>query len=192
MLEERRYLQPQFDEVMVGDNALQLYRDGFELYTAMLGAIDEAQESVYLEASILRDDETGRAFKQHLAQKAAQGVEVFVMCGNIGKHKLSHAFESFPAGVHVLRTVPFRRPWHILDPRRYAPDHRKILVVDGLNGFVGGYNLGNPYLDTLRDTHLRLRGPATADLASTFSTNWNRFSSPWSRLRTATHANSTR
>lgn len=176
MLKEQ-YLQSQFDEVQVGDNSLQLYRDGFELYTAMLAAIDEAQESVYLEASIWRDDETGRAFKQHLAQKAPQGVEVYVMCDNLDKQKVSSAFGSFPDVVHILRTMPFRRPWHVLDPRRYAPDHRKLLVVDGLIGFVGGYNLGNPYEDKLRDTHLRLRGPATADLAYTFIANWNRFSS---------------
>ena len=177
MLKER-YLQPQFDEVQVGENALQVYRNGYELFAAMLAAIDEAQESIYLEASVWRDDETGRAIKQRLSQKAAQGVEVYVMCGNLGTRKDSCTFGSFPTGVHILRSMPFRRPWHVLDPRRYAPDHRKLLVADGLVGFVGGYNLGNPYRDTLRDTHLRLRGPATADLASTFSTNWNRFSSP--------------
>ena len=181
MLKER-YLQPQFDEIQVGENALRLYRDGFELYTAMLAAIDEAQDSIYLEASIWRNDETGRAFKQHLAQKAAQGIEVYVICGNLGKQKVSSAFGSFPAGVHILRTMPFRRPWHVLDPRRYAPDHRKLLVADGLNGFVGGYNLENPYQDTLLDTHLRLRGPATADLAYTFIENWNRFSSRWEQI----------
>lgn len=177
MLKER-YLKPQLNTIQVGENALQLYRDGYELYAAMLAAIDEAQESIYLEASVWRDGETGKAFKQHLSQKAAQGVEVYVMCGNLGKRKDSHTFGSFPSGVHILRNTPFIRPWHVLDPRRYAPDHRKLLVADGLVGFVGDYNLGNTYRDTLRDTNLRLRGPATADLASTFSTNWNRFSSP--------------
>ena len=177
MLKER-YLQPQFDAVMVGDNSLQLYRDGFELSTAMLAAIDEAQESVYLEASIWRDDETGRAFKQHLSQKAAQGVHVYVICSNSGKQKVSRTFGSFPTRVHILRTMPFRQPWHVLDPRRYAPDHRKLLVVDGFIGFVGGYNLGNIYQDKWRDTHLLIRGPATADLAYTFIASWNRFSSP--------------
>jgi cardiolipin synthase A/B len=177
MLKER-YSQLRLDEVRVGDNSLQLYRDGDKLYAAMLAAINEAQESIFLEASIWRDDETGRAFKQHLSQKVAQGVEVYVICGNLTKQKISRAFGSFPAGVHIMRALPFRRPWHVLDPRRYAPDHRKLLVVDGLLGFVGGYNLGNSYQSTLRDTHLRLRGPAAADLAYTFIMNWNRFSSP--------------
>lgn len=172
------FLQPRLDEVQVGENSLQLFRDGYELYTAMLTAIDEAQDCVYLESSIWRDDETGRAFKQHLSQKAAQGVEVYVMCGNLGKRKVSRAFGSFPAGVHIPRNMPFRRPWHVLDPRRYAQDHRKLLVVDGLLGFVGGYNLGNPYQGKWRDTHLCLSGPAAADLAYTFIANWNRFSPP--------------
>jgi cardiolipin synthase A/B len=176
MLKER-YLQPQLDEVQVGDNSLQLYRDGYELYAAMLAAIDEAQECIYLETSIWRDDETGRSFKDHLSQKAAQGVEVFVMCGNRGKQNVTRALGSLPAGIHLLGTMPFRRPWHVLDPRRYARNHRKLLVVDGLLGFVGGYNLGNASQDTLHDTHLRLRGPAIADLAYAFIANWNRFSS---------------
>lgn len=77
----------------------------------------------------------------------------------------------------MLRTMPFRRPWHVLDPRRYAQDHRKLLVVDGLNGFIGGFHLGFPYRNTVLDTHLLLRGPASADLASTFIERWNRFSS---------------
>jgi len=176
MLKER-YLQPQLDEIQVGDNSLRIYRDGYQLSNAMLAAIDEAQDCVYLEASLWLDDETGRAFKQHLSQIAAQGVEVYVMCGNLGKQKVSGAFGSFPTKIHFMRTMPLHRPWHVLDPRRYAPDHRKLLVVDGLLGFVGGYNLENSSEDTLLDTHLRLRGPATADLDSTFIEHWNRFSS---------------
>jgi cardiolipin synthase A/B len=177
-----RYLQPQLDEIQVRDNSLQLYRDGHELYTAMLAAIDEAQKSIFLEVSIWQDDEIGRAFKQHLSQKAAQGVQVYVICSNHSKQKVSRAFGSFPKGIHMPRTIHFRQPWHVLDPRRYAPDHRKLLVVDGLIGFVGGYNLGNPYRDTLLDTHLRLQGPVTADLAYSFIAIWNRFSSPWEQI----------
>ena len=192
MLKER-YLQPQFDEVQVGENALQVYRDGYELYAAMLAAIDEAQESIYLEASIWRDDETGRAFKQHLSQKAAQGVEVYVMCGNLGKRKVSRAFGSFPSGVHILRTMPFRRPWHVLDPRRYAPDHRKLLVVDGLVGFVGGYNLGNPYQGYTGETRICVFEVQLLPILPLPSARTGT-DSPLhgSRLRAATHANSTR
>ena len=177
MLKERD-LVSKLDEIHVGDNSLQLYRDGNDLSTVMLAAIDEARECVYLEASLWRDDETGRAFTQHLSQRAAQGVEVYVICGNRGQPTVSSACGSCPAGVHILRSIPFRRPWHVLDPRRYAPDHRTLLVVDGVKGFIGGFHPGLPYRHTVLDTHLRLRGPATADLASAFIEYWNRFSSP--------------
>ena len=177
MLKERNLLS-KFDEIQVGDNSLQLYRDGNELAPAMLAAIDEANECIYLEASLWRDDETGRAFTEHLSRRAAQGVEVYVMCGNWRQPKGSSAFGSFLAGVHRLETMPFRRPWHVLDPRRYVPDHRTLLVVDGVNGFIGGFQSGLPYRNTVLDTHLRLRGSATADIAYAFIERWNRFSSP--------------
>ena len=181
MLKER-YPQPRLDEIQVGDNSLQLYRDGQDLYDAMLAAVDGAQDSIYLEASIWRNDEVGRAFKRHLAQKATQGVAVYVMCAGFSNRIASRAFVSFTSGVHILKHMPFRRPWHVLDPRRYAPDHRKLLVVDGMIGFVGGYNVGKRYASDWRDTHLRLRGAAAPDLALTFIDYWNRFSPPHEQI----------
>ena len=67
-----------------------------------------------------------------------------------------------------------RRPGTCFDPRRYALDHRKLLVVDGVIGFIGGYNIGSLYATDWRDTHLRIRGPAAADLAQSFVDFWNR------------------
>src|SRR6185437_6921845 len=66
-----------------------------------------------------------------------------------------------------------RHPWQALDPRRYALDHRKLLVVDGRLGFIGGYNLGSLYATEWRDTHLRIAGPAAAQLAQQFVDFWN-------------------
>lgn len=61
----------------------------------------------------------------------------------------------------------------MFDPRRYALDHRKLLVVDGHIGFIGGYNLGSLYATEWRDTHLRIEGQAAADLAQSFIDFWN-------------------
>ena len=169
-------------EVQVGKNVLQLYMDGRELYVAMLAAIDGAQESIYLECSRWNDDEVGRAFKWYLEQKAAQGVEVYVMCEGYGNRIRVRTSGSLHSGMHILSHRSFYRPWHRLDPRRYAQDHRKLLVVDGGVGFMGGYNLGNCYATGWRDTHLRLRGPATAELAHLFIDNWNRLSNPHERI----------
>jgi cardiolipin synthase A/B len=169
-------------EVQVGKNALQLYRDGRELYDAMLAAIDGARESIYLECSLWQDDEVGRAFKRRLEQKAEQGVAVYVICGGSGNRMLVRASKSFHSSMHVLVHRPFRRPWHMLDPRGFAQDHRKLLVVDGVIGFMGGYNLGKRYTTGWRDTHLRLRGPATAELAHAFIGSWNQFCASRERI----------
>jgi len=169
-------------EVQVGNNALQLYRDGRELYDAMLAAIDGAQESIYVECSIWQNNEVGRAFKRHLEQKATQGVAVYVICGGFGNRIPARASKSFHSSMHVLGKRPFHRPWQMLDPRRYAQDHRKLLVVDGVVGFIGGYNLGNRFTTGWRDTHLRICGPATAELAHAFIDYWNRFSVPHERI----------
>jgi cardiolipin synthase A/B len=170
---EGSFPHPSLTDVHVGENRLRVYDYGRDLYDAMLTSIDAARESVYLETFIWKDDEVGRAFKEALVRKAAQGVEVYVVFDSFGNLVVPHAFKVFPETVHVLSYKIASRPWHLLDPRRYALDHRKLLVVDGVTSFDGGYNLG-PYATTWRDTHLRIVGPAAADLAQSFIGFWNR------------------
>ena len=157
----------------VGENSLQIYSYGRDLYDAMLAAIDAAQESVYLETFIWKGDAVGQEFKQRLARKARQGVDVYVIFDGFGNLVVPHAFKVFPREIHTLQYRPIRRPWHVLDPRRYALDHRKLLVVDGRIGFIGGYNLGSLYATQWRDTHLRMEGPAVAHLAHEFASFWH-------------------
>src|SRR5438128_3744573 len=165
---------PHMSEVQVGKDKVQLYNYGRDLYDAMLAAIDAAQESIYLETYIWKDDAVGQAFKDHLAAKAAQGVEVYVIFDSFGNTVVPHKFKIFPQNVHVLAYQSIHRPWQIFDLRRYALDHRKLLIVDGYTGFIGGYNLGSLYATTWRDTHMRIQGPAVADLAQSFTDFWNR------------------
>ena len=165
-----------FEEVRVGENFLKLYAYGRELFDAMLEAIDAAQESIYLETYIWKDDAVGREFQEHLARKAAQGVAVYAIFDSFGNLVVPRAFKSsFHPAMHVLEYRAIRRPWQVLDPRRYALDHRKLLIVDGTTSFIGGYNLGALYATQWRDTHLRLRGPAAGELARAFTGFWNRF-----------------
>lgn len=165
---------PDFEPVCVGNNELQLYDYGQDLYDAMLKAIDEAQESIYIETYIWKGDEVGQAFKDHLARKAEQGIEVYAVFDGFGNTVVPRAFKDFPPDIHTLEYQPICRPWHVLDPRRYALDHRKLLIVDGNIGFIGGYNIGKLYATEWRDTHLRLEGPVVADLAYSFIGFWNK------------------
>ena len=165
-----------FEEVPVGENSLQLYAYGRDLYDAMLEAIDAAHESIYLETYIWKADAVGQEFQEHLAQKAEQGVAVYVIFDSFGNLVVPRTFKSsFHPAIHVLEYRGIRRPWHLLDPGRYALDHRKVLVTDGTTGFIGGYNLGSLYATEWRDTHLAVRGPGASALARAFIGFWNRF-----------------
>jgi len=164
------------EEVQVGENSLKLYAYGRDLFDAMLEAIDAAQESIYLETYIWKDDAVGKEFQARLARKAEEGVAVYAIFDSFGNLVVPRTFKSsFHPAIHVLEYRAIRRPWQMLDPRRYALDHRKLLIVDGITSFIGGYNLGALYATQWRDTHLSLRGPGATELARAFIGFWNRF-----------------
>ncbi len=170
-----RFPHGELPEISVDNNDLQVYTYGRDLYDAMLAAIDAATDSIYLETYIWKDDAAGENFKQHLARKAEQGVVVYVIFDVIGNLVVPRDFKRFPPGIHTLKYQAIRRPRHLLDPRRYALDHRKLLIVDGHIAFIGGYNIGQLYATEWRDTHLRISGPAAASLAQAFVDFWNRY-----------------
>ena len=166
-------------EGRVGENALQVYCYGKDLYDAMQKAIVGAKETIYLETYIWKDDAAGQEFKTLLAQKAAEGVAVYAIYDVFGNLVVPHEFyKTFSPDIHLLGYQFINRPWQILDPRHYALDHRKLLIVDGKISFIGGYNIGSLYEEKWRDTHLRICGPAAANLAHSFIDFWNRFCPP--------------
>ena len=170
---DKAFPHPQLKSVNIGENTLQIYDFGSDLYNAMLAAIDNAQESIFLESFIWKGDETGQAFKDHLKRKADEGVAVYVIYDSFGNFVVPQAFKTFPPTIHTFAYQAFTRPWHLLDPRHYALDHRKLLIVDGHTGFIGGFNIGSEYATKWRDTHLRIEGPAVADLAQSYIEIWN-------------------
>ena len=168
--------------VQVGKNQVQLFDYGRELYDVMLAAIDGAKESIYLETYIWKGDAVGQAFKDHLARKADEGVDVYVIFDTFANTVVPRKFKVFRSNINVLPYYAIRSPLHLFDPRRYALDHRKLLVVDGDTGFIGGYNLGTLYATRWRDTHLRIQGQAAADLAQSFVDFWNLHNHPSRRI----------
>ncbi|WJH37256.1 phospholipase D-like domain-containing protein [Paenibacillus sp. CC-CFT747] len=122
----------------------------------------------------IRDDEAGRDFQKLLIRKAMEGVRVRVLYDGIGSYKLTKAYlqELIEAGVETACFLPPLIAF--LDKRINYRNHRKIVVVDGTTGFLGGINIGNEYLGRnprlghWRDTHLRMRGPAVHGLQRLF------------------------
>ena len=158
---------------MIGDDEVQIYTYGEDLYAAMLDAIRNAKQQVLLETFIWKGDRVGRQFKHELLRAAQRGVEVYVIFDSFANLVVPRNFKQFPPTLHVLKFRTFPPPWRMLDPRSYGRDHRKILVVDGKTAFVGGYNIGAPYATEWRDTHVRLRGPSVWDFENAFIDFWN-------------------
>lgn len=157
----------------VDGNDVRIYTYGQDLYNAMLAAIDGAQHTIFFETFIWKGDPLGRTFKERLARKAAEGIRVHVIFDSFGNLVVPRRFKRFPATVNTLEYSTLERVWYLFDPRRYARDHRKLLVVDNEIAFIGGFNIGKLYATQWRDTHLRIRGPAALDLAHAFVDFWN-------------------
>ena len=161
-------------EVSLDGSSFQIYVYGRDLFDAMLAAIDEATDSIYMETFIWKDDEAGQEFKEHLARKAEQGVAVYAIYDVFGNLVVPREFKQFPANIHLLRYRAIHRLRHLLMARRYALDHRKLLIVDGKVAFIGGYNIGSLYATEWLDTHLRITGPDATFIAQAFVDFWNR------------------
>ena len=161
------------DPVEVDGTQTRIYTYGQDLYDAMLHAIDNAQETIFLDTFIWKNDELGQDFKQRLVQKAKAGVQVYVIFDGFGNMVVSPRFKRFPPVVHALKYRSWHHLWDVIDIRRYARDHHKLLVVDNTLAFIGGYNIGALYATQWRDTHMHLQGPGAIDLAFAFVDFWN-------------------
>ncbi|EFQ82417.1 phospholipase D domain protein [Aeromicrobium marinum DSM 15272] len=159
--------------VPVAGSQIATFTDGAELFEDMLAAIDAASERVLLETYILKADATGQRFKDALVRAAGRGVDVHVIYDGFANLVVSPSFLRFPAPIQVLRYPVWAAGLQVFNPRRLGRDHRKILVVDGTVGYVGGYNIGDLYATDWRDTHLRVTGPAVWDLDNAFVDFWN-------------------
>jgi cardiolipin synthase len=157
------------------NNALTIYHEGNTKYHQLLKDIKNARVFVHMQYYIMRNGELGQAVLTALSEKAAEGVEVKISVDAMGSLSLGRRFFKplIDAGGEV---VMFRSPIHI---RLNYRNHRKICVIDGEIGFIGGLNIGDEYLGRKkrfgfwRDTHLRITGDAVKDLEIRFICDWN-------------------
>lgn len=161
-------------------HALTYYDRGREAIDAMLAAIADAQHHIHLETYILRGDATGQRVLSALETRAREGIAVRLITDAVGSRGLDGRRRQAlrAAGVDQVRfNPPAQWLWRFRPRQR---DHRKILVVDGRVGFLGGLNLGDEYVGedalgpTWRDAHVRLEGPALTELQALFMENWFR------------------
>ncbi|WP_235560886.1 cardiolipin synthase [Bacillus sp. FJAT-28004] len=160
------------------NNEALVLNNGHDTYEAIFSELEQATHHIHMDYYTIRDDEIGRRFLQVLTNKAKDGVQVRVVYDGIGSLHLSEAYikELHLAGVRTSCFLPPRIAF--FDRKLNYRNHRKIVVVDGKVGFIGGINIGdeylgkNPKLGFWRDTHLRLKGDSVYYLQELFMNDW--------------------
>lgn len=165
--------QPGIFESNVADSATTVYTYGQDLYAAMLDSIRNARHQILIETYIWKSDATGAEFRDALNDAAARGVEVYVIYDGFANLVVKPSFYAFHPDVQVYRFPVLRPSILFTNIRGTGFDHRKLLIVDGETGFVGGYNIGSLYATKWRDTHLSVVGPSVWDLRQAFVSFWN-------------------
>lgn len=162
----------------VGGNKIETLINGDEIFPAMLDAIQSAKKTITFETYIWSRGKVCDQFKEALEKKAAEGVKVHVVVDGMGSIKLkqSEINEMRNAGVQIVKFN--RDQWYKVNFQINHRTHRKILVVDGKIGFIGGSCLHDSWLgnaetdEQWRDTHFKIEGPAVAQLQGIFTDNW--------------------
>jgi cardiolipin synthase len=157
---------------------LRLLVNGDATFDAIFAAIAQAKRCVLVQFFIFHDDMLGKRMQQALIDRVRDGVDVCVLYDGIGSHALPREYAETlrDSGVVIHSFATQRRSNRFQLNFR---NHRKIVVVDGTRGFVGGLNVGDEYLglkpplSPWRDTHLEIEGPAVADLQRSFAEDWH-------------------
>ena len=155
----------------------RILTNGAETFASILNALEQAKHHIHLAYYIVRNDRLGNELKEILIRKAKEGVRIRFLYDAVGSMKLNRGYvrELQENGVHILPFSPIRL--FDLGSPNYR-NHRKIIVVDGQIGFVGGLNIGDEYLGRVkhfgfwRDTHVMLDGLAIRNLQMIFLQDW--------------------
>ncbi|MCP8967973.1 cardiolipin synthase [Ectobacillus ponti] len=156
----------------------RLYTYGKMLYRDLFADIEQAKDHIHILFFIVKNDAVSQRFLQLLMKKAQEGVEVRLLLDRVGSHLLSRKSirELRRAGVHFAFCHNPRFPYFFYSINQR--NHRKITVIDGKIGYVGGFNIGEEYLGNdpklgnWRDYHLRLTGEGVQDLQTQFLHDW--------------------
>lgn len=159
------------------DNEVSIFTDGYEFVSTLLYNIGQAQDHIHLDTYIIEDDPLGNLVADALIDKARQEVEVRLLYDDVGCWRVKDRFfnRMKAAGIQVYAFMPVRFP--AFTGKVNYRNHRKLCVIDGKVGFIGGMNIALRYVkgtarQTWRDTHLCIRGGAVYAIQRAFLVDW--------------------
>lgn len=170
------------DAILTQANDVDIFIDGTDKFTALLEDLRKAKDHIHLLYYIIRHDQLGTKLADILIDKAREGVEVRMLYDDMGSRSLSRRYirRLRRAGVEVVSFFPPKIPK--VNLKINFRNHRKLVIVDGEIGYIGGFNIGDEYLGKdkrfgyWRDTHLRIHGDAVRNMQTRFILDWNQAS----------------
>ncbi len=159
-------------------NRVEILNNGDNTFSSIISELKRAKDHIHLEYYIIDNDNIGNEIRELLISKAKEGVKVRLIYDDVGCWKLGRKFLGSleKAGVELYPFMPVRIPF--LANRINYRNHRKIIVVDGRVGFVGGINIADRYIfgtrdiPFWRDTHMKIEGEAVKSLQVVFLIDW--------------------
>lgn len=159
-------------------NTARVLTNGPSTFREIIKELKKARHHIHMEYYIIRDDKLGKRIRDILIDRAKNGVEVRILYDGVGCLKLPKEFFDplKKVGGEIEVFLPLKFPF--LDYRSNYRNHRKILIVDGRAGFLGGLNIGDEYLgkskafNFWRDTHIKLEGDSVYSLQAIFLQDW--------------------
>lgn len=166
------------ESVLLAASQIDIYTNGMDKFAALFKDIAAARKHIHIEYYIIQDDELGERLLRLLTDKAREGVEVRLLFDAIGSKGIRSRFfiPLIRSGGRVRGFRPFHFPY--VNVQINSRNHRKIVVIDGEIGYMGGMNVANRYakgneLGPWRDTHFRICGTAVAGLQRAFLRDWS-------------------
>ncbi|MCC5804023.1 cardiolipin synthase [Rossellomorea vietnamensis] len=170
------------EALLTQDNEVTFYTHGEDKFEALLEDIEAAVDHIHIQYYIFKKDQLGMRILKKLTEKAKKGVKVRVLYDEMGSRRTRRRFfrDLLSAGGEVEVFFPSKIPF--INLRLNYRNHRKLVIIDGKVGYVGGFNIGDEYLGLnprfgyWRDTHLRIAGSSALAMQTRFILDWNQAS----------------
>jgi cardiolipin synthase len=152
---------------------IEVFTDGKTKFDALINDLKEAKHHIHLQYYIFLDDRIGKTVQTLLIEKARQGVKVRILYDDVANWQVKKAFYRAMevAGIELTAFLKVRFP--LLTSRVNYRNHRKVVIIDGKTGYIGGMNIADRYLrPDWRDTHLKVEGRGVLGMQSAFLIDW--------------------
>lgn len=164
----------------VRNSTISIFKQGDRLFEDFFSELSRANNHIHILFFIVKNDNISKRFFEILIQKASEGIEVRLLLDQVGSHKIpkKKQVELKAAGIEFSYCNKIKPPFIFYSSQ--VRNHRKITVIDGKIGYMGGFNIGEEYIDMnpkltpWRDYHLKITGEGVQDLQREFLNDWKK------------------